>query len=379
MRLLVLQCILVIVGFHCAVACQNGEVILAPWIDGSLKEATIVGVRDVGTCDERYMLSWQHKPICDDATTEYWGEDLKSKQFCIAARDTIPECKRASCRKVSTATGNDEQSGPDTESNRHTVPVVALVLCTLFACCMCLRSGANAYTQRQKLQEDDIEKQTERWNRHNMSAMEKARDSSTPHTSRSGIWSLTPKSMNSSGRVSSQMAAWMDKARWTRQSPDKNQKIMVQPQHVAFSVRQGSGKLGFVEESPVQPESSKAPLGMLAPQNLPGGPAVGMIEKKRTALPQAARIHRAQNPPPQTICAPMTPPPQLPTLLQHVHSPPKSSFRKKPPLQGVPPQESTLAQARKVPAKRVAFLEPQVEEPLPVQTRKGPIKYGTRN
>jgi len=239
--------------------------------------------------------------------------------------------------------------------------------------------GAKEYFQRrfqEKFQEDDIEKLTERWTRQNI---EKANDSSSPHTSRSGIWSLTPKSMNSSGRVSSHMAAWIDKARRTRGSSDKNQKIMVQPQHVAFSVGQDGGKLGFVDKNPVQPESSKAPLGMLAPENLTGGPAVGMIEKKRTALPPTARIYRAQNPPPQTICAPMNPPPQLPTLLQHVQSPPKSSLRKKPPLQGVPPQEPTLAQARKVPAKKVAFLEPQVEEPLPVQTRKGPIKYGTRN
>jgi len=364
MKAVVLQCILVILGIHCAVACQNGEVIRAPWIDGSLQEATIVGVRDVGTCHEQYRLSWHHRQICNGATHEYWGDDLKSKPYCLASRNSIPECKRASCRKISTATGNDEQSGLDTESNRHVGPIAALVSCTFAFFCICLRFGAKKYFQRQERQEVDIEK---------------ASDSSTPHASRSGIWSLTPKSVNSSGRVSSHMVAWKDKVRRTRQSSDKTQKVIAQPQHVAFSVRQDNGKLGFFEENPVQPQSSKAPLGMLACENLNRGPAVGMAEKKSTALPPAARIYRVQNPPPRTICPPMNPPPHLPTLLQHVQSPPKSSFRKKPPLQGVPPQETTLAQARKVPAKKVAFLEPQVEEPLPVQTRKGPTKYGTRN
>jgi len=341
-----LQYAILFLTVHDVVSCQKGENVEAVWTDGSWRAATILEVRDLsnGMCGS-YRIAWHHTRICEDTSTEYWGDDLKANTFCVVSRNSIRMCEKELCRWSGTAATNSnsysnyESTGTglqnEEESNRHVGPIVALVVLSLFACCICLR---RAVKECYETHEVDVEK---------------AIDAATP----SARWALTPKSMNSSP-----MAKWIDKTRRAAGPSNKNINMVMTPGlagTVSPSIENGR-KQKFDEQKHTQP-----------------GPK-GMIQTHGTALRQAARVHGGslvplpQNtfvPPPQNIC----PPPQLPTLLQHRQGGPiKSPPRKKAPLQGVPPQEprsESIVWEHNSLACNMAYS----------QSRKGQTKYGTRN
>jgi hypothetical protein len=198
---------------------------------------------------------------------------------------------------------------------------------------------------------------------------EKATDVATP-VGRGLSW--TPKSMNSSP-----VAKWTDKMRKAAQSSSKNEKILTQPEPAAAAAapttKKHGAKLQFVDQKDIQAASWRGRLDnsdscakqeeiahyiVSCLKDRPGRPPV-MVQTpgaanledlaRGAALRHAAWVHTAPlapPPPPQAI----RPPLQLPTLL---HQTAKSSLRKKPPLQGVPPQEPT----RKGPTKNVTWDE----------------------
>lgn len=310
---------------HSALACQKGEIVEAMWIDGTYMEATIKDVRDgpEGMCGS-YRLAWHHTEICEVGRSEYWGDGLDARSFCVVSRESIRRCAQELCRwsgttaefqtysdYKSSGSGSEEE---EEDPNRHVAPIAALVICTLLVCCVVARF---AVKQCYETHEIDVEK-------------------GTPAGTPSGaLWAFTPKST-----TSSKAAKWIDRTRRAAGPSNKNVKTIVdiQPEPVPLSIE----NYGKIEKKRVQPE----PKGMVQTN--------GSAREfpNLTALRQAAQVNgklrvplppNALVPPPQNIC----PPPQLPVLLQHrpggqIKSPP----RKKAPLQGVPPQDPVLVQAR---------------------------------
>jgi hypothetical protein len=276
-----------------------------------------------------YRLSWHHTHVCEESYHEYWGDTLDSKTMCVVSREAIRKCNEELCKERASAESTG--SGVEDESDRHIGPIVALVSFSLICGCVCLRRCA-------KSQEVDEEK---------------VMDAATPVGPSRDLWDLTPKSMNSSP-----IAKWIDKTRRAAVSSSSN-KIVVQPEPsaAASATRNRDTKLQIVdsyrlskERKHVQPASWRGCLNTSIPGDLTRCPP-GMIETQGFALRQAALVHATPlRPPPlpQTVC----PPPQLPTLLQR---PTPGSYRKKPPLRGVPPQEPTLVPSRKGPTKNVTW------------------------
>jgi len=258
-------------------------------------------------------IAWHHTGICEDTTNEYWGDGWKSHSWCLLSRDSIRKCKQELCRWSGSAhsyslyDGLEESSGSgsDDKSNRHIGPIFTLVFFSCVICCVCLRRGAQQCCQ--SLDE------------------EKAMDVATPVGPNSNLWALTPKSISSSPT-----AKRIDKAQRAAMYSSKNKKTVVQPEPAAaaaaaLSTRKYRPNLQFVEER----QSGCPP---------------DMVQTQGAALRHAAWVHTTPlrpPPPPHAVC----PPAQLPTLL--LQRPMQPSLRKKPPLQGVPPQEPTLVPSRK--------------------------------
>lgn len=132
-------------------------------------------------------------------------------------------------------------------------------------------------------------------------------------------------------------------------------------------------KVHFVEQKCRPATRRKSQLDNSHQADL-SGISQGMVQTQNAALRHAAQVCATPSVlPPRTIADPV-PPQELPTLLQHRHSPLKSCLRKKPPLQGVPPQSSkgpskgpSAAVGKKPPLQGVP---PQV--PSSVQSSQGP-------
>lgn len=327
----VLQCTLVILVARGAKACQVGEVVEARWTDGSWKRATIEEVRDGpnGMCGQ-YKLAWHHTRICEDATTnsQYWGDDMHVASRCLVSRGAIHECKQELCKW-----GGEESPASEDSSENHTGLIVAMaciLLLVLLCCRVCVRLGAVSG------QVHDVDE-------------ENAMGTVTPVGGGNDLWALTPKSMNSQKSFASPMAKWIgphfNKTRRAARPSDTSKKIIVQPDPVAavaplqlpVAARQHGANAKPVQQNQAQPERWRDRLDT----SLPDAPLTKSIypeappRKHRTqgtGLRQAAQVSGVPS-------QPEGQPPQLPTLLQHRHGPTKS--RKKPPLQGVPPQEQS--------------------------------------
>lgn len=341
---------------HGAIACEEGEVVEALYSDNTYRLATIVEVRKGygGMCGS-YRLSWHHAGICDDTTTEYWGDDMKTHEFCIVGRNSIKECKRDDCTMKDTTSSNElgESSGTgskNNESNRAVAPLAALAFFSIACCCICLRLSV-----RQCLQPPEVD-------------VEQGIDAATPKS----LWALTPKSTHSST-----MARWVDKTLRAAGPSHKNKKVVIQPEApvvaqvpfnrnlaVAASEFRASTSRESVEQKHAQRHAQRSAqrawlrrLNDASSEDLPGCPP-DTFQTQGSALRQAARDYAGPVAPPlQSDFRPPPLPSFLPTLLTHTPNPSKQSPpRKKAPLQGLPPQEPTM-----------------------VSSRKGPSKYGTRN
>jgi len=344
----VLRDTLVFVVLHSALACQNGEVIEAKWTDGTWRKARIVEVQDGpgGTCG-RYRLSWQHTHICE-GPRNMWDDGSRGLR-CFVSRESIRFCRQELCRRTDSAESSD--SVATNESSDRIGAIIALSVTSFALLLICVRVGHRMYNQSYEFDE------------------EKATDVATP-VGRGLSW--TPKSMNSSP-----VAKWTDKMRKAAQSSSKNEKILTQPEPAAAAApttKKHGAKLQFVDQMDIQAASWRGRLDnsdscakqeeiahyiVSCLKDRPGRPPVMVqtpgaanldkLARKQhgAALRHAAWVHTAPlapPPPPQAI----RPPLQLPTLL---HQTGKSSLRKKPPLQGVPPQEPT----RKGPTKNVTW------------------------
>merc|ERR1711924_199681 len=146
------------------------------------------------------------------------------------------------------------------------------------------------------------------------------------------------------------MGKWIDKHTHMRRAPgssSKNKKILAEPDIAAAGPQ--TRKYGFQQHT--QSASWRTQGDTSNPRDAFKHPP-DMVQTQGAALRQTAWVHttplRLPSPPQGSV---VCPPPQLPTLLQ------KSALRKKPPLQGVPPQESPLVLSRKGPARQVTWNE----------------------
>lgn len=380
--------LLILLALHCAVACQQGEIVEARWTDGTFREATIVEVRDGpgGTCGQ-YRLSWHHTEICEDTSYEYWGDDLNMHSFCLVSRDSIRKCRQELCghsksKDYSIYAGlNESESTEEDSSDRHVVPIVILVFLSLAFCCICLRRSVHHLCHCSEVDE------------------ETGMDAAAPVAPPNDLWALTPKverqhakaswassspmakwAMNSSPMAkfkSSPMAKWIDesKKRSGFKIPSKSKAILVQrmPEFAGAPVSEAStenynagqkhihcrpqSELEFgngstcLKQNFVQPASRQGQLDTSIPEDA-SGCSVSMDHVQGAALRQTAWVNttplRLPMPPQGSVVCPSG---QLPTLLQ---CPTKTSLRKKPPLQGVPPQPP-LVPSRKGSGKHVTW------------------------
>jgi hypothetical protein len=314
MRAFVLQC----TSLTLAVACQSGEVVKARWTDGTWRKATIVDVRERpdGVCGQ-YRVVWHHNHICEDPTIT--GHDTRvSMNFCLVSRDAIQSCKHELCRWGPTVESEKSKSsgtGADEESNRHVAIIVVLVSLLLACCCVyrcVVQHDAGQY-------EVDEEK-----------GMEAGTPCGTSRSLKSGrsFWNFTPKSV-----ASSPTAKRISKARMAAGPSKKEKRIAAQPEPVApvLAAKTENGNFQIVEQKRIKPEKGTGRLDPLCPPS--------RLQMHGSALRHAAQTYSQYGgravPPPQSIC----PPDQLPTLLnKHREGLAKPPPRRKPPLQGVPPQ-----------------------------------------
>lgn len=347
---------MVICAMRSAIACQKGEVVEARWRDGSYKEATILEVRDEpgGKCGH-YRLAWHHTHVCEQTNHGYWGDDRQAQaQFCLVSRDAIRKCKQELCGQhtppdysVYAGLEESESSGEEEDSDRHVAPLAALAFFSLAFCCICLRRGAHHLCQSP----EEVDE-------------EKGMDAAAPVERTNDLWALTPKVERQDAKVissspsakwamnSSPMAKWLDKH---RKRSGFGRKTFVQPQPAAAEVAAAS-KTCAAHLQTVDHHVHTNWHGQVATsssQDMSSYTSVCMSRTQGTALRQAAWVHttplRLPLPPPQgSVFLPSSQGSQLPTLLQH---PIKTSLRKKPPLQGVPPQEPS----RKGPGKHVTW------------------------
>jgi len=345
---MVLHCTIVVLLLHVAVACQKGENIEALWHDGTWKEATIVEVREGsdGICGQ-YRLSWRHTRLCEDTATQYWGDTNQavSRSFCLLSRDRLRKCSLDLCKWTSEESSSSGSDSSEAKSNRHVGPTVVLAMLSLFVCCVCLR-----YTIKHNCcrgQEFDVEKAISV-----SSPVHKTNAVLFRQYSGNALSAFTPKSTNSSpmARLSNKMrrAAGTD-------APE-------------------GAKVHFVEPEKYRPATRRKSQLDSSHQADLSGISQGMVQTQNAALRHAAQVCATPSVlPPRTIAHPV-PQQELPTLLQHGHSPLKSCLRKKPPLQGVPPQSSKgpskgpNASVRKKPP--LQGVPPQV--PSSAQSSQGP-------
>lgn len=228
----------------------------------------------------------------------------------------------------------------DEESKRHFALIVVLVSLLMVCCCFCCR-----FTVQQCYGPHQVDE-------------EKGLDADTPcGTNRSlksgrSFWNFTPKSVTSSrsfwnftpkSATSSPMAKWINKKQRAAVPSNHHKKSAVHPEPV---------EAVLTAKKHIQPAKGTG-------QDDPLCPPV-MLQTHGSVLRHAARTHGGQSvppalsirpppqlPPPQSIC----PAPQLPTLLQHKQGEAKKHPRRKPPLQGVPPQRATSEQATEDPIR----------------------------
>eukprot|EP00746_Dinoflagellata_sp_MGD_P161566 gnl/MRDRNA2_/MRDRNA2_88768_c0_seq1.p1 gnl/MRDRNA2_/MRDRNA2_88768_c0~~gnl/MRDRNA2_/MRDRNA2_88768_c0_seq1.p1 ORF type:complete len:371 (+),score=49.04 gnl/MRDRNA2_/MRDRNA2_88768_c0_seq1:63-1115(+) len=321
----VLQCTLVILAAQIAVACQNGEVVNARWTDGTWKRATILEVRNGadGICGQ-YRLAWHHTYICEDPTIT--GDDTRvAMSFCLVSRDSIQSCKQELCKWghavesekfKSSVTSADGES----ESGLHGALLVAVIFLSLACCCICLRFGLQQCSAPHEVDEEE--------------GMDACTPCGSGRSLKSGrsFWNFTPKSQLSKSATFSSMEkplGWITKARRSAEPSIEDKTIVMQPKRVAAVLppKNQIVKLQIAEQKYVQPEKGTGGHDPLRPPI--------MLQTSSSALRHAARSYGGSSvAPPQSICAS----PQLPSLLIHREGPNKLPPRKKPPLQGVPPQ-----------------------------------------